>query len=64
MQNLEEITNMSTHPERIIVDYNQGKLVPFVNLVFSSDKHLNHLLRYVQGICFRPEHKNNRIRLR
>jgi len=28
--------------------------VPFVDLVFSSDEHLNHLLGYIQGVCFRP----------
>lgn len=30
----------------------------FVDLVFSSDKHLNHLLADVQGISFGSERKD------
>ncbi len=30
-----------------------------VNLVFSADKHLNHLLAYVQGVRFSPEWKDS-----
>lgn len=51
-----------THPQGVIVDDHQSKLVPFVNLVFCSDKHLNHLLGYVQSIRFRPRLKNSQIR--
>lgn len=51
-----------THPQGVIVDHHQSKLVPFVNLVFCSDKHLNHLLGYVQSIRFRPRLKNSQIR--
>lgn len=32
-----------------------------VNLVFSSDKHLNHLLAYVEGIRFRPKWIDSQI---
>lgn len=47
-----------THPQSVIIDYDQGKLVAFVDLVFSSDKHLNHLLADVQGISFGSERKD------
>ncbi len=50
-----------THPQGVIIDYYQGKLVTFVNLVFGSDKHFNHLLANVQGIRFRPKWKNSEV---
>lgn len=48
------VKRFCTHPQSIIIDYYQGKLMTLVNLVFSSDKHLNHLLAYVECIRFRP----------
>lgn len=35
---------LSTHPHGIIVHHHQSKLMPFVNLVLGSHKHLNHFL--------------------
>ena len=42
------------YPQSIVVHHNQSELVPLVNLMLCSDKHLNHLLGYVQGVGFRP----------
>lgn len=44
-----------TYPQSVIIDYYQSKFMALVNLVFSSHKHLDHLLANVEGICFRPE---------
>lgn len=44
-----------THPQSVIIDYYQSKFMALVNLVFSSHKHLDHLLANVEGICFRPK---------
>lgn len=44
-----------THPQSVIINYYQSKFMALVNLVFSSHKHLDHLLANVEGICFRPK---------
>lgn len=49
----------STNPQSIVVDYDQGKLMSLIDLVFCSDEHLNHLLANVKGIRFRPKQINS-----
>lgn len=48
-----------TNPQSIVVDYDQGKLMSLIDLVFRSDEHLNHLLANVQGIRFQPKQINS-----
>lgn len=55
------LNHFSTHPQGVVIDNHQGKLMSFVNLVFSSDKHFDHLLGNVQRVCFRPIWKMSEV---
>lgn len=55
------LTRFPTHPQSVIVDNDQGKLVPLIDLVLRSNKHLNHLLANVQGVRLWSERTNNQI---
>ena len=39
------------HPSGVVIHHDQCKLMALVNLVLRAHKHLNHLLRHVQGVC-------------
>jgi hypothetical protein len=43
------------YPGGVVIHYNQCKFVALVNLVLCANKHLNHLLRHIQGVCPRAE---------